>query len=426
MQPGDATCDVGYVVHTYPSVSHTFVQREVLGVRRAGGRVLTFSIHRATATDVLSATDGEEAAQTSAILPVRPWRFGAAHLRAFRTSPGEYVATLLHALAGTNPGPRDWLWQMFYFAEAIVLWDLASCRGVRHLHAHLSNVAADACWLASHFGRRVEPEGGWCWSMTVHGPTEFFDVRRYNLTRKVAEADLVVCISDFCRSQVMANVAPRHWSKLRVVHCGVDLSRYHYRAPWTSPDQALRVLCVGRLVPEKGQALLIEAASVMRDAGRPVKLTFVGGGPDDQMLGDEAHRRLLGDDVTFTGPVGQDELPAVFTRHDVFCLPSFAEGVPVVLMEAMAAGLPVVGTRIAGVPELVEHGQTGLLVAPGRVDLLVEALSEVVDAPDRTVRMSANARLKVEKDFDAERCAADLAAIFADLEGSQVSCRGER
>lgn len=408
-------CQVGYVVHTYPSVSHTFVVREVRGVRKAGGRVETFSIHHARSGDVLSGVDREEAARTDSVLPPQPRRLLGAHVHALLRSPAAYFRTLAYGLSHSPPGLRSRVWQVFYFAEAIVVWSYARRKGIHHLHAHLGNVAADTCWLAGHYGNLAEPDAGWRWSFTMHGPTEFFAVERFNLARKVAAADLVICISDFCRSQLMGISDPVHWAKLRVVHCGVDLDRYPYRLPDTD---GLAVLCVGRLVPEKGQVLLLQAVEKLVRDGVDVRLTLVGGGPRLASLEAEAGRLGILDRVSFPGPVSQDEMPAMFASHNVFCLPSFAEGVPVALMEAMAAGLPVVTTRVAGIPELVEDGITGLLVPPGRADAVGDALRKLADDPSLAARLSRQGRQAVEASFDAEVAAQQLAVAFAHLENS--------
>jgi glycosyltransferase involved in cell wall biosynthesis len=298
-----------------------------------------------------------------------------------------------------------------------MVWGHARAAGVRHLHAHLANVAADVCWLATRFANATERDDTWQWSFTMHGPTEFFEVSRFNLMRKVEAADLVICISDFCRSQLMMLSPADHWAKLRVVHCGVDLEQYRFRSPRTrSPTDPVAILSVGRLVPDKGQALLIEALSQLRDNGVDARLTLVGSGPDRDQLADLSRRLRVGDYVDFAGPRGQHELPALFAAHDVFCLPSFAEGVPVVFMEAMAVGVTVVATRVAGVPELIDDRTTGFLVAPGRADLIAAAIAEIATSGQDLQQLSNRARQVVEESFDAARCAEQLGGLFSALE----------
>ena len=400
---------VGYVVHTYPAISHAFISREVEGLRRAGADVHTLSVHRAGEEHVRSESDRREAAGTDWILPVSPLRLAAAHLRALG-HPMAYLKTLRFAVGQAPGGLRACLWQVFYFAEAIYVWAWARRHRLEHLHAHLANVATDDAWLATIFDRFADPQGHWTWSFTMHGPTEFFAVRRFNLAAKVAAADCVVCISDFCRSQLMLLCPPSSWEKLVVVRCGADLERYRFRPP-RPMGGSMAVLCVGRLVPRKGQAILLEVLASL--AGRmAITVTLAGSGPEEGTLRQLAERLGIASSVTFAGPVGQDELPGLFARHDVFCLPSFAEGVPVVLMEAMAVGLPVVSTPIAGVPELVEHAVSGLLVPPGRADALAQALSSLTGDQPLVQKLAAAGRTVVEERFDSARCAAQLAAQF--------------
>jgi len=400
---------VGYVVHTYPALSHAFIGREVAGLRRAGVEVRTLSIHRADDEHVLSREDREEAAATESVLPASPFRLTAAHLRAV-SHPVAYFKTLRFALGRAPAGVPARLRQLFYFGEAVYVWAWARRHRVEHLHAHLANVATDDVWLASVFDRFTDRPGHWGWSFTMHGPTEFFAVERFNLAAKVAAADRVVCISDFCRSQLMLLCPPSSWDKLTVVRCGADLDRYRFRPPRPSSSR-MAVLCVGRLVQRKGQAILLEALASLR--GRvDATVTLAGSGPAEDSLRQLAERLGVADSVTFAGPVGQDELPSLLARHDVFCLPSFAEGVPVVLMEAMAVGLPVVSTQIAGVPELVTDGSTGLLVSPGRADALAGALAALAADDALVQKLAAAGRLVVEQRFDSAQCAAQLAGEF--------------
>lgn len=174
----------------------------------------------------------------------------------------------------------------------------------------------------------------------------------------------VVTISDFGRSQVLTLLDEKDWSKVRGVRCGLNPEVFDLRLPTEEP--LVRVLCVGRLVHLEGQSLLVEAVARLRSEGLPVDLVLVGDGPKRSELEEQVRRLGLDDHVSFAGAVGQDEILDHYRAASLFCLPSFAEGLPVVLMEAMAVGLPVVTTRIMGVPELVEDGVSGRLVAPGR------------------------------------------------------------
>jgi colanic acid/amylovoran biosynthesis glycosyltransferase len=394
---------VAYLVGNYPTVSHTFIAREVDGLRARGLDVQTFSIRRTPPEQLLTDADRRAAAETSVILPPPPGELLGAHLRALVRRPGRYLATLALALHLSAGGVRNGLWQLFYFAEAILLADRLRRRGIGHVHAHFANVATAVALLAAHHS------DGLTWSFTMHGPSEFDDVTRYALAEKVRRAAFVACIGDYCRSQLMKLVEPAQWRKLEIVHCGVDPRDF---APAERGGRAgLQVLCVGRLVPDKGQSILLEALAELRRRDVALSATFAGDGPDRGAL--EAQASRLGVDVEFTGAVGQGRIRELYAAADVFCLPSFAEGVPVVLMEAMATGLPVVTTRIMGIPELVEDGVAGVLVAPGRSGELADALEALAGDPTRREAMGRAGRAKVVSEYDIAQSVVALHQRFA-------------
>jgi colanic acid/amylovoran biosynthesis glycosyltransferase len=412
---------IAYLCSLYPAVSHTFILREIEALRALGAEVTTFSIHRAGAEHLLSEAERRAAASTFAILPPRWVALLAGHLRIALRAPRAYLMTLGLALRLASGGLRGRLWQLFYFAEAVVLWQQCNSRGIRHVHAHLANVAADVALLTTSLGCALDGRDSWSWSFTMHGPTEFFDVSHFRLAHKVERASFVICISDFARSQLMALSDTADWHKLRVVHCGVPLAHFSRRAAVSSEPS---VLYVGRLVPEKGQAVLLQALALLRDSGRAVRATLVGEGPQRHALEALAVQLGVAGQTRFTGALGQPEIHTLYEEAALFCLPSFAEGVPCVLMEAMAMELPVVSTAIAGIPELVEDEHNGLLVAPGRPDRLALALERLLADPELRRRLGANGRMKVAEQFNLERSAEHLYAIFAaELPRADVSPR---
>lgn len=383
---------VAYLVSRYPAVSHTFILREVRALRELGVEVQTFSVRAAGAADALAAVDRDELARTTAILPPSPAAL-AGLLLSVVTHPGATVRAVRRALRRATPGWRASLWQCFYVLEALLLLRMLRRRGLTHVHAHFANVAVDVARLATEIANDIDGSGTHTWSFTMHGPTELDDRTLWGLPAKAADADLVACISDYCRSQLMAITGDEAWSRFHVVRCGIDPERF---APVPRGSAGpLRVLCVGQLVPRKGQRVLLDAAAELRDRGIEIEVTLAADGPSRAALEAAVDALDLRDRVTFTGNVSQDDVGALYAAADVFCLPSFAEGIPVVLMEAMASGLPVVTTPIAGVPELVEHGVSGLLVAPGRSDLLADALASLAGDPALRDRMGAAGRAKV-------------------------------
>jgi glycosyltransferase involved in cell wall biosynthesis len=374
-----------------------------------------FSVHRAEPEEILSDIDAEEAASTRSLFPLDVAQFVRAHLTAFVRSPRGYLDTLRYALRHSPRGGRARLWQIFYFAEAIVVWRACARLGIRHLHAHFANVAADVAWLATEFGRQ-SGDGRWQWSFTMHGCVEFWDVDRFNLSRKVASAALVLCISDYTRAQLMALTEPRYWPELEVVHCGVDLEHYSPRTLERDDDTPLEVLTVGRLSPEKGQFVLLDAVAQLHREGTEVRVTIVGDGPLRNELGTHAEQMGIDHLVTFAGAVGQDKMPAFFRAADVYCQPSFNEGIPVVLMEAMASGLPVVSSAVGAIRELVVEGETGLLVPAARSDAVADALRLLAGSVELRTAMGARGRKVVERDFDSGKSALRISELFGELE----------
>ena len=246
----------------------------------------------------------------------------------------------------------------------------------------------------------------------MHGPTEFFDLRHYRLVEKLRSARFVVCISDFARSQLMALAESDTWSRLHVVHMGVPVENFTPSESADLPEHAPCVLYIGRLVPEKGQAVLLEAVALLAKRGHEIGVTLAGDGALRSELESLAERLGLASQVTFLGAVSQDELRRLYEKASIFCLPSFAEGVPVVLMEAMAMGVPVISTRIAGIPELIENGRSGFLVSPGRPEELADRLEALLDNPSLRHEMGAAGRKKVLLEFNAKNSATQLYQLF--------------
>jgi colanic acid/amylovoran biosynthesis glycosyltransferase len=400
---------VAYLCSRYPDVSHTFIQREIVALRELGLEVSTFSVRRARQHQVLSRLDREEFERTYALLPPRPRDHLRAHLGVLRRRPTAWLRTLWRSLRLTPGGGRGTLWRVFYFAEAVMLLDRCERAGVRHVHAHFANVGSDVAQLTAHLGRLLgEP---WSWSFTMHGSTEFYEVSAHRLPEKVRDALFVTCVSDFTRSQLMMWVDDTHWHKLRLVRCAVDTGLFR---PPEAPraDSPMRVLCVSRLVLGKGLTLLLEALAEVAGEGLEVELVLVGEGPEREAIERRSHELGLDGRVRLTGAIGQDEIRAHYAEASVFCLPSFAEGVPVVLMEAMATGLPVIVTRIAGIPELVDDGESGILVRPARADDLAGALRRLADSAGLRRSMGEAGRRTVIARYDLEPTARELAGVF--------------
>lgn len=400
---------IAYLLHTYPAISQAFVLREIRNLRRLGFTVDTFSVLRATSEHLLALADREEERSTVSLLPCDWRRLGRAHLAALR-HPIAYARTLFRAIWDGGPGLKPRAKAAGAFAVAVVVWHEMRRRGSRHVHTHFAGTPTHVAWLASELGSAQDGAGEWSWSVTVHGPVEFYDVTAFRLGERLRQARFVAAISDFARSQIMALADPSEWSKVHIVRCAVDASEFEAVDRRGRPGT--EILSVARLAPVKGQQFLLEAVAALRERGHPVHLTLVGEGDMRPALSQLAERLGVADSITFAGAVGQDDIRAFYADADIFCLSSFAEGLPVVLIEAMATQLPVVATRIAGIPELVEHEVNGLLVSPARADRLADAVERLVAGEELRLRLGQAGRDKVVAEYDPRVSAARLARLL--------------
>jgi glycosyltransferase involved in cell wall biosynthesis len=275
-----------------------------------------------------------------------------------------------------------------------------------HLHCHLAQQAATV-------GLYVHTVFGFGFSMTLHGPDEFYDEKGQYLAQKIAAADFIICISNFARSQLMMLSPHIFWNKFIVSRLGVDPQLFS-PPPEKTAKEFFDILCVGRLTPAKGQHILIDAVERLTQQGRRVRLRLLGSGPDEASLRKRVAQNRIVDYVIFEGAMNQDRIRTFYAVADLFCLPSFAEGLPVVLMEAMAMGIPCVSTQITGIPELIRNGTDGLLVAPSDLDALVEALAKLMDDAALRERFSRNGRKRILQQYDLRRNVKELARHFAE------------
>lgn len=391
---------VAWLTGEYVRVSHTFIQREVAALRALGFDLRTFSIRRTGPENLVGPEQRDEANRTFYVLEAarRPLVAAVSHGAALRRSPMSWLRMLRAAWGTSAPGVKGRLYGLIYFHEAVVLARELRRQGVVHLHNHF---AMASCTVA----RLAAPLAGISWSFTLHGPDDLSEPLRWRLDDKVAQADFVACISSYALSQVMLHSPRTHWTKLHVVHCGIDPERY--ARPRVSPPD--RLIFVGRLAAQKGVPVLLAAFARARKIRPSLCLTLVGDGPDRRALEAEVQAMNLGDAVTFLGYLNQEAVAQKLSESTALVLPSFAEGVPVVLMEAMASGLPVVATRVAGVAELVEDGVSGLLVPPADEEALARAILEVTG--NAAGQMGAAGRTRVSAEFNLRREAACLARL---------------
>lgn len=364
---------VAYILNQYPKVSHSFIRTEIHGLESRGIHVQRYAM-RGWDAELVDPLDRQEQALTRYVLRGGAWPLIGALLSCLMTGPRGFARAAVAALQMARGGERGLLVHAIYLAEACVLRRWLRVDGARHVHAHFGSNAATVALLMHRLG-------GPPFSFTVHGPEEFDKPLQLKLGHKVREAKAVVAITSFCRSQLYRWSDEADWPKITVVGCALD-DRFA-----TGPAQPIQdhgppqLVCVGRLCEQKGQLLLLQALADVRERGRDVRLTLAGDGEMRGSLERAIDELGLGDRVTITGWVDAATVGALLGRSRALVLPSFAEGLPIVLMEAMARARPVVTTVIAGVPELIRDGVEGFLVPAGDCDALVEALLKVTDAP---------------------------------------------
>jgi colanic acid/amylovoran biosynthesis glycosyltransferase len=400
-------CRLVYLLSIFPGVSHTFFLNEVRELRRQGFNVEVASINQPDVPgSSMLETEAEEMAKTFYIKSSGARQAIWVAIRTLLRWPRVFARGLTAALRLGRWDLHATVKALFYFAEALILGDWMRSRGRRHLHIHFCGPVATVGMLASIAWR-------FSFSLTVHGPDEFYNVEDVYLREKVESAKFIFCISDFCRSQLMRLVDPAHWEKMNVVRLGVDPDVFRPTRSEQSPRNVLEVLCVGRLVPSKGQLILLQACNLLLSRGYSFQVRLVGAGPDRKLLQTFARQNSI--PVIFEGAKNSEEIRQLLGRADVFALASFAEGVPVALMEAMAMEVPCVSTYVAGIPELIRNGFDGLLVPASSTEAMASALQQLLDDPLLRREFGVAGSRRVHEFYNLPRNVSFLASMFRQL-----------
>lgn len=394
---------VAYLVNQYPKVSHTFVRREVRALEALGAQIARFSV-RGSPDLLVDPDDLDEVGKTRVILSVGAVGLLLAVLRAVATRPIALARTLLLALSTGWGSERGVLIHLIYVAEACVLRGWLAEADCTHVHAHFGTNSAAVAMLCNALG-------GPSFSFTVHGPEEFDKAPLIALAEKIKRARFVVAISSYGRSQLFRLCSHAHWSKIKVVRCGLDADFLH--AALTPIPSVPRMVSVGRLSEQKGQLLLIEAAAMIAAKQVPFELVLVGDGEMRPEVEAAIQRHGLGERVRITGWASNEQVREHLRSGRLMVLPSFAEGLPVVIMEALALGRPVLSTYVAGIPELVSPA-CGWLVPAGSVEALAACMEKALATPTDTVaELGLEGQRRVRRDHDAMTEAQRLIELFA-------------
>lgn len=393
---------MAYLTTQYPSVSHTFIRREIAGLEALGYDILRLSIRPSAA--VVDPADKVEAARTYCCLAQPKGTLLAAAALALIGRPVAAMRALCLTLAMHRRSERGLLRHLAYLVEAAVLLRILQRERIDHVHVHFGTNAAAVARLI----RRL---GGPGYSMTVHGPDEFDAAIGLSLGDKILDAAFAAGVSQFGAAQLRRWVPYETWDKIHVVHCTVG-EQWLAPVPPIDPDSRTLV-CVGRLSAQKGQMLLVDAFARLRKRGIDARLVLVGDGELRAAVETRIAHHGLGDRILITGWQEEAQVREHLLAARAFVLPSFAEGLPVVIMEALALERPVISTYIAGIPELVRHGENGWLVPAGDVDALAAAMNEALDAPLDTLRAMGRAgRDLVAAQHRTETEARKLDALF--------------
>lgn len=393
------------LVSHYPALSHTFIRREVAALRELGVRVQACSIHRADASSLIAEADRSEALRTIAVRPAAVGRTASALAASLMGSRG--VSEFAGALAqGFEGGAKTRLHPVFYWAEAALLADALASKQIGHIHAHFANAGGEVALIASRLL-------GASFSLTLHGHSDLEQTHPRRLAALVSEASFVACVTDAMREAVAARV-PGSRNKLHVVRCGLDAEGLTPAARSAAPgaNAQLRLLHVGRLSPEKNQALLLDAFVDALAAGVDAELRIVGAGPDRDALTRQLSAPGLAGRAQLLGPLAGAALSAEYAAADVLVMSSRMEGLPVVLMEALAQGVPCIAPAVGGIPELIT-GANGWLFPVGDRAALAACLTAASRERAGLAARGAAGRAAVLAAHDVRVNAAALRALFA-------------
>lgn len=395
---------IAYVLNTYPAPSHSFIRREIAALERKGLVIHRIAMRRHDGA-LPDRADQAEAAKTHYVLSAGMMALLWSLLRTLLVRPFGLFAALGQALRMGWQSEAGVLKHVIYWVEGAHVARHTRDLGAERVHAHFGTNAATVAMLSSMMG-------GPRFSFTVHGPEEFDKPALIGLATKLQQADFAVAVSSYGRSQLCRLIPPRLWSRIKVVLCGIEPEKFSQPSPLPA-GRPLRLVCIGRFAEQKGLFTLIDAMSEVVQQGVNVQLVLIGDGPLRPLIEASITQNGLEDHVFLTGWLDEAGVRRELGQAHGMVLPSFAEGLPVVLMEAMVAGRPVIATFVAGIPELVQPGKNGWLVPAGDDAALANAIIEMSMTPDDTLtRMGRSARARALTRHSIDTETSKLALLF--------------
>jgi colanic acid/amylovoran biosynthesis glycosyltransferase len=396
---------VAYFINRYPAPYHTYIRREIRAMESLGILIFRYALRPGEQYSG-HPEDQIEERLTKHILRSSAYKILWCFLATVFSKPRSSTRAILETIELGWRSDSGILRHFAYLVEASVLASWCRRDSIQHLHVHFGTNSAAIAMLSRHFS-------GIPYSFTVHGPDEFEKAELLSIALKIKHAAFVVNVSSFGRSQLMRWSHPDQWHKLVVIHCGVD--NLFLESPVHLPTDAPRLVCIGRFDARKGQIVLIEAVRRLRDAGIDCEIVLVGDGPYRAYIEEAIQRADLQDAITITGLASGERVKDEINASRCLVLPSFSENLPVVIMETMALGHPVISTYNAGIPELVEPGKTGWLVPAGDEVALSAAILEVLEANvGQLASLGATGRARVIERHDSMKEAKKLKKLFQD------------
>lgn len=396
---------MAFIVSRFPKLTETFVLYEMLAIERCGAVVEVYPLQRERAATVHP--EAEPYVRRAHYLSLLSWRLWAANLRWLRRRPGRYLGTLWRSLCATWGSRRYFFGIVAFFPKAAAFAEQMAAGGIQHVHAHFASHPAATAFI-------IHRLTGIPYSFTAHGSDLHRDQQM--LREKVEYSAFAVAISRY-NQQLMRQVC--RWEdreKITVLHCGVDTQFFRPAAVRTNgaAHRPLNIFCIGTLHEVKGQQYLVQACHVLMQRGVCFHLHLIGDGPDRGRIQAQAQRMGLADQITLHGQMDRRGIRRLLQSADVVVAPSVPtadgrrEGIPVVLMEAMSCAIPVVASRLSGIPELVVDRVNGFLVKPGDYRAIADRLEQLSGDARLRARLGARGRATVVSDFELHANAARL------------------
>lgn len=387
---------VAYFINQYPQVSHTFIRREIIALEAKGVEVERIAI-RGWNDEPVDPVDKQEKRKTVYLMQSGIAGLLLPALHCILLQPLNFLVALNAALKMRHMSPRNVVYHIAYLFEACKLKYLCQKNNSTHVHAHFGTNSAEIAMLCYLLG-------GPTYSFTVHGSEEFDNPLGLHIKEKVAHAKFVVAISSFCRAQLYCWCPYHEWQKIKLVRCGLDDSFYSTTPPSHRNKHPKQLLCIGRLKEDKGQLLLIQAMKLAVDAGVDANLVLAGDGELRSKLEEMIKQFNLTERVSITGWISSAEVKSLLAESDAMILPSFSEGLPVALMEALATRTPVITSYLAGIPELIKHRETGWLCHAGDAQAVAELISDFISTePEEIERITAQGLKAVQSAHDIDK-----------------------